>query len=387
MTLHGSKVKSLEEIRNNSLMKKDYHLESDLYTIVETIKRVGPRNVSLISRLTGIPVETVRYKIRRQLIKNGIGGHISVNYSKLGLVRQWLALNFDGKFRDFAPKMFATLSKTGYLIYYGRILPEGTYISIIALPPRLQAQYVEFLDRLMDLGILASYEMDELAWIRHLSMRPEYYDFETKAWKVNWDSLHQSKVIVKKMLDTEVGEPLVDKSDLLILKELQIDSMKPISQIAKGLGLKPKTVRYHYMEHILRRGLITNFIVRWQGSKEDIQRLTLNAFIEFRNLTERSLLDLQKAFHRLPFTWFDAVSNNQSLYLAFLSLPVTQYISLLNYLRVSVSAYKFGIKLVDMSCAQAYTIPYEMFNETQGWVFNPEKTLKALTDVVPIIKA
>lgn len=368
-------------------MKGEYHLESDLYTIVEIIKRVGPRNVSLISRLTGIPVETVRYKIRRQLIKNGIGVHVSVDYSKLGLVRNWLALNFDGKFRELAPKMLETLSKTGYLIYYGRILPQGTFISIVALPPSLKAQYVEFLDSLMDLGILTSYWMDELAWIRHLSMRPEYYDFETKAWKVDWDSLHQSKVIVKRMMDSEVGEPMADKTDLLILKELQINSMNPISKIAERLGLKPKTVRYHYMEHILRRGLIPNFIVRWQGFREEIQRSILNAFIEFRNLTERSLLDVQKVFHRLPFTWFDAVSNNRSLYLAFLSLPVTQYMSLLSYLQANTFAYKFEIKLIDTSCTVGYTIPYEMFNETQGWTFNPEKTLKVLTDLVPLIKA
>ncbi len=367
-------------------MKREHYLENDLHTIVETIKRVGPRNVSLISRLTGIPVETVRYKIRRQLVKNGIGGHISVDYNKLGLVRNWLTLNFDGKIREFAPQMLETLSKTGYLIYYGRILPQGTYISIIALPPRLKAQYVKFLDRLMDRCILASYTMDELAWIRHLSMRPENYNFEKKTWKVDWDSLYQSKVIVKKMMDSEVSEPMMDKNDSLILKELQIDSMKPISQIAKKLGLKPKTVRYHYMEHILRRGLITNFIVRWQGSREEMQRSILNAFIEFRNLTEKSLLDVQKVFHRLPFTWFDAISKNRSLYLAFLSLPVTQYINLLNYLQASISAYEFEIKLIDTSCAVGYTLPYEMFDETESWVFNPEKTLKVLTDLVPLIE-
>jgi len=386
MTLHDSKVKDLEEPRNNFLMKGEYHLENELYTIVETIKRVGPRNVSLISRLTGIPVETVRYKIRRQLIKNGIGGHISVNYNKLGLVRNWLVLDFDEKYREMATRMLAALSKTGYLIYYGRILPQGTYVSIIALPPSLRVQYGELLDRLMDLGILASYEMDELAWIRHLSMRPEYYDFETKMWKVDWASLHQSKVIVNQMMDSEVGEPMVDKTDLLILKELQIDSMKTISKIAKRLELKPKTVRYHYMEHVLRRGLITNFIVKWQGSREQMHRSILNAFIEFRDLTERSLLDVQKVFHRLPFTWFDAVSNNRSLYLAFLSLPVTQYINLLDYLQASVSVHRFEIKLVDTFCAEAYTIPYEMFNETRGWVFSPEKALKALIDLVPLIK-
>jgi len=369
-------------------MKREYHLENDLYTIVEAIKRVGPRNVSLISRLTGIPVETVRYKIRRQLIKNGIGVHVGVDYDRLGLVRCWLDLNFDERCRDSAPQVLEMLSKTGYLIYYGRILPQGTYISIIALPPNLKARYVEFLNSMVNLGILASYRMDDLAWIRHLSMRPEYYSFDTKTWNVDWESLHQSRVIVKKMMDSDVGEPMADKTDLLILSELQIDSMKPISKIAKNLGLKSKTVRYHYMEHIIRRGLITNFIVRWQGLGAKAWRSTLNMPIELRDLTRGSLLEVQKAFHRLPFTWFDAVSSNQSLYLAFVSLPIDQYVNFLNYLRTNITDYdrRFGIKFIDTSCADSYTVPYEMFDEARGWIFNPEETLEGLLGLVPLIK-
>ncbi len=165
--------------------------------IVEAIKRVGPRNCSLISRMTGIPTETVRYKIDEQLVRKGIIIRVSVDYNKLGLARNWLTLNFSDEYDELAPRILDALSKIGYLIYYGRVVPRRNYVSIAALPPKAKAEYRKFLNGLIDLSILTSYKMDELAWVRYLSMRPEYYDFSTRTWKINWEGLNQSKVIVK----------------------------------------------------------------------------------------------------------------------------------------------------------------------------------------------
>jgi len=357
--------------------------------IVEAIKRVGPRNCSLISRMTGIPIGTVRYKIYEQLKKKGVRVQVSVDYSKLGLARNWVALNFSDKCSELAPRILERLSSIGYLTYYGRVVPQGNYFSLVALPPKAKAEYRKFLNGLIDLNILTSYKMDELDWICFLSMRPEYYDFSTGTWNINWETLNQSKVLVKGMGDIYVGEPMADKVDLLILTELQLDSTVSIMEIARKLKMKFKKVNYHFLEHVVRRELIMNYIIRWQaGIEDDGQYSTLSMAIEFRDLTRGELSSVQEVFHKLPFGWFDALSSDRALYLVYVSLPLTQYVNLLNYLRRTISRYnqKFKVSLIDASCSQGYTIPCEMFDEKQGWTFDAEKTLKEVGHLIHLTK-
>ena len=68
-------------------------------TIVNTIKEVGPRNVTLISRITGIPTETVRYKINKQLAAKGFRVHIAVDFHKLAMKSYSVVLDFSDEYR------------------------------------------------------------------------------------------------------------------------------------------------------------------------------------------------------------------------------------------------------------------------------------------------
>ncbi len=370
-------------------MEKEDGRDYEISLIVEAIKRVGPRNCSLISRLTGIPVETVRYKIRRQLIRKGIRVQLSVNYNKLGLVRNWVTLDFNDEYSDLAPNMLDVLSKIGYLTYYGRIVPQGNYASIIAFPIEAKAEYRSFMKGLIDLGILSSYQLDELAYIGYLSMRPEYYDFNTRTWNIDWETLARSKAIVKETEKEYVYETTADKIDVLLLKELQIDSTASLTKIARKLGIEPNTVRYHYMEHILRGRLITNYFIRWQAALgKDERYSTLAMVVHFRNLTREELSIAQEALRALPFTWFDALSNDRSLYLVYITLPITLYVKVLDYLRRKVSKHgmNFWVSLIDPSCSMGYTIPYEMFDGERGWIFNAERTLEKLGSAVALLK-
>lgn len=359
--------------------------ESRIIRVVEAIKSVGPRNCSLISRITGIPVETVRYKIHEQLISKGVRIHAVVDYNKLGLRRNWATLNFTEEYNELAPKILDRLSSMGYLTYYGRVLPQGNIVSLIAIPIKVKGEYEKFLDDLMDYGILASYRLDELDRIHFHSMKPEHYNFSKGAWNVDWEALNRSETPVKGMMRNYNGgdEAMADKKDLLIIEKLQVDSTASIAEIARKLQMKPKTALYHYNEHIVKRRLITGYKVRWQASAGRSERYShLGMVIEFRNLTKGELLNAEEAFHRLPLTWFDAKSSDQSLYLVYLSLPVSQYIYVLNYLWRNISNQKYKIRLIDALCSQGYTIPYEMFDETQGWTFHSEKVIEALRDSV-----
>ena len=364
--------------------------DDDFGLIIGAIKRVGPRNCSLISRLTAIPIETVRNKIHKQLIRKGIRFHISVDYSKLGLTRNWVTLDFEDEYSKLAPSILDTLSRIGYLIYYGRLVPQGSYVSIIACPFETKREYRRFLSGLIDLGILVSYEIDELDNVQQHFMKHKHYDFRKGAWNIDWTNIDQSKAIMTKVLEDSTYELMADKTDLLILKQLQLDPTATYAKIARELKTNQKTVRYHYIEHIVGRRLIKEYIIRWTaGFGVNERHSILGLIVQISNITGEALSAVQKVFHNLPFTWFDSFSHDQRLYLAYVVPPVTEYVNALNYLRRNIPKpclQNFEVGLVDMSCSMGYTIPYEMFDEELGWVFDVDKALEEFSGSVRIMQ-
>lgn len=377
--------KDLVEVRE----KKDI-FNNDFGLIIGAIKRVGPRNCSLISRLTSLPIETVRHKIEKQLVSKGFRFHVNVDYKKLGLVRHWLTLYFSDEYSELATKILDILSRTGYLIYFGRIVPQGSYASIIALPVDAIEEYTRFLEGFIDLGILDSYEIDELAHVQQHFIKHEFYDFKKGTWNVNWAELEQSKADLPKTVENQSYEMMADEKDLHILEQLQFDPTASFAKIARELNMNQKSVRYHYFKHIVGRHLIKEYIVRWQASLgKNERRAIFSLIVQLRNFKSGDLSTVQEIFHKVPFTWFDAFSVDGGFYLAYVTLPMAQYVNLLDFLRRNLpKQYLDSLKmsLIDMFCSMGYTIPYEMFNEEHGWVFDAERTLEKINSEVKVMK-
>ncbi|MFQ5871558.1 MAG: AsnC family protein, partial [Candidatus Geothermarchaeales archaeon] len=242
-------------------MKKD-----SLAVLVEAVKRFGPRNYSLLSRVTGIPTETVRYKIDHQLVRTGVRVHVSVDYHKLAMVRTWGTFYFEEDNDIISKGVLEALAKIGYLTYHGQVLPHGKFVVAHCIPARFYDDYRKFLEGLVDVGILKSFAMNRLDFLRHLSMKPEFFDFKRRKWKIPWDRLDPGEARVPHIISEPRTEPLADKVDLFILKELQLDCTRSLAAIARKLGMNYKTLRYHYLEHVAQRNLIDKYVVRWQGT-------------------------------------------------------------------------------------------------------------------------
>ena len=385
----SERFKNPEEILSKALEQIKDH-DDDFTLIIEAIKKVGPRNCSLISRLTSIPIETVRHKIHKQLIKKGIRFHVSVDYSKLGLMRNWVTLNFKEEYAALAPKILDTLSRIGYLIYFGRIVPQGSYVSIIAFPVNDKASYERFLDGLIDLGILVSYEINGLSNVQQHFMKHEHYDFKEDTWNIDWSGLDRSMTIMPKKLENPSYELMADKTDLLILEQLQFDPTASFSKIAGELDIKQKTVRYHYLKHVVGRRLIKDYIIRWTAGLGKHERHSiLGIIVQIRNISGEALSNILEVFHKLPFTWFDAFSNDRGLYLAYIAAPLIQYVNILDYLRRNIHLsylQNTEVSSVDLSCSMGYTLPIEMFDEEEGWLFDAGEALEKLSRTVIVTK-
>ena len=58
----------------------------------------------------------------------------------------------------------------------------------------------------------------------------------------------------------------VDKIDLEIIKRLQRDETKPLSEIQKETGINYKTLSFHHRKHVLGRQMLKGHKVNWIGT-------------------------------------------------------------------------------------------------------------------------
>lgn len=341
--------------------------DSRIVEIVEAIKSVGPRNCSLISRMTGIPIETVRYKIKKQLLRKGIAFHAVVDCELLGLQRYWITMDFAEKFRESAPQILDALSKFG-LTFYIRVLPHSSYEAMLAIPPNGLGRYKEILNHMVSTGVLNLYHVESLDWVHSVSLRPEYYDFDEGKWKFNWSSLVPMTIRPNPLQRVPDGKTEPDVLDLFILKELQINSLTHLTAIARKLRIGPKTLRYHFVQHVKKNNLLAGYAVRWSGISRMSQELVI-LLVRVMGVKPDSISDLEKAFLEVPFTWQQAYSGADASFTAILSLPSDQYVNTLSYLASSLPQYreKTETLVLDTKHAMSYTIPYEMFDPDKGW--------------------
>jgi DNA-binding Lrp family transcriptional regulator len=248
---------------------------------------------------------------------------------------------------------------------------------MFAIPTRYRKEYRNFLDSLIEEGILNNYYAYELTSCRHLSLNAKYFDFDNWEWKIDWNNLESPDVNVEQPFESELlKDPLVDYHDLLILKELQINSLRSLSEIAKKLNMNPRTILYHFNEHIIRRGIINQYYIKWWYKKiSDEEKVSL--ILQVYDINEKEIRILKEEIEKLPFTFFDAYSLESRFYIAQQLLPAEHINNTLKYLTKIKKMHginNFSLEFIEKE--EAFTTPYEEFDEREGWIFNRERTLK-----------
>jgi len=353
----------------------------DFSSFMRAVKLLGPKNYTALSKFTGLPVETIRHRIKHLFVKKGIGIHVHVDHGKLGLVRYWLRLKFANRLdENFSVNFLEHLANYGYLEYYGRLIPRGDYIVYLALPPRFELNYRAMLSRLIDMNVIEDYSMCRVNWIRYLSMREDCYDFKKAVWSFNWDDLPIIKSEDISIEEDTFSKPKLDEVDLWIVASLQANALTSIQDIAKTLKMRYKKVLYHFKEHVIKNGIIKRYILTWNGGV-DGEKL----FVMVKDIYGEDLKALEKTFYRIPFTFFDAYSTDTKLYMAFMLMPIAHLQNFLNFIFKSLPKVRDRVsyELVDSNCSRPFAIPLELYRDGQ-WRFNISHVLRKVYEIPEI---
>jgi DNA-binding Lrp family transcriptional regulator len=349
-----------------------YKREEPEARIIEAVQRVGPQNISLIAKLADLPVETVRYKLKREFKHLGFRIHSEVDHSKLGLSLHVAELRFEQEYRDVAGRLLASLHEIGYLLYYGNMLPEGHYFTVLALPERSTTAYPAFLEQLKRKKVLKDFSMHRVLHHNHRSINPTFFNFRSGKWELDWSKVRQEIPI---LVSTPTGGKTTrfDQLDLLLVKELQIDSLQHMVNIARKIGIHPKTLGYHYRSHLRDSGIITAFTVRWTKDIDStLAHSVMVTKLSVQGYEKNNLTRIRLAVNRIPFVWAEYVLEKAG-YVSFLCIPVEEALQAFDYLNreLSVLSERIELEFIRIADSCLFTIPYHMYQDE--WTFDFDK--------------
>jgi hypothetical protein len=360
---------------------------NDIAKLAKCIGEVGPK-INEIARLTYQHKESVRYRYHKFFLDKGITIQATPSYSKLGLGRLIIYAKFADEFEPQATAILSAMSELCYLHSFTRTLLSQEYIIHVVVPKEFLAGCASLFNRFREIGLFTQLKILEFGEVRNPPMKTEYYDFLTGTWSFDWPPKEDKGVNLVSTSHQEIEK--YDKLDLLILKELEIDANRTIVKMAENVKVHFKTLEFHYVEHVEKRGLIKAYRVTWPGSSYDLKLdkavLKKHRYVEvsilFEGGTQIENAELISLLNKTPFLWCEAVGPN---YWAELFIPIYTYVEFMEYIGdfAGRAGDRMKFYVMDQSHALRFTISHKLFDsESRTWRLNTEDIVDRFENLV-----
>jgi DNA-binding Lrp family transcriptional regulator len=364
------------------LTKEAYHgsrrSNSKIADAVAIIGQIGPDIPEIAGRLHEHK-ETVRYWYKK-LERKGFVVQASANYEKLGLKRMVAVVDFSEEYESQAEGILEEIGKLSYVQSIVRTVPENYYIISGEVPEEFVGQWIDVIKRLREGGLFSNVEFTAFDRTRNVSMKSEMYDFESDRWEFDWST--STKVYPDTIERASFGSRF-DKTDLEIIRAMQLDASEQLVDIQKETGINYKTLCFHSRAHVIGRRLLTGYRVNWMGThyhqderrSENRRHKYQRISIIVRDISESDIVELMGMTNAVPFLWWEAWGQN---YYAQMAFPTETFSEAMLFLSKVLAPFKDRARwfLIDQSHSMAFPITPELFDEpTRKWKFDQAKTL------------
>jgi DNA-binding Lrp family transcriptional regulator len=348
--------------------------------IVGCMADIGPRNLLEVSRRTRIPFTTVYHRVSKLEGRVGKVAELIPSFSKLGLT----VLVVIGK---AAPGDEERLTKGLKLPNYWWSLTrcEGgfTHHSVHCVPVEHLTSFNRYLRQLSHSGLVDNLEVIRVGDLLPLGLDFRYYDTVEQTWRFAWDKWFEK--LMRQKAIRRIGDPtnytrVVNKHDLLIVKELQKNGRTTLAALAPVMGMTLPGVKYHY-DRLRARGVCKHFSIEMLPYPIEVSAF-YDIMLDFPN-NER----MNRFFSVINnlFFFVDAtkvIGKNSLLLRAY--IPETQVSNMFQFLseltrRKMLTSYSALRLRFETRLRQ--TISYELFDEKKGWIFDCAKCMTALKKI------
>jgi DNA-binding Lrp family transcriptional regulator len=352
--------------------------------ILEGLGAYGPRNVSALAKKLGLPSTTVAFRLSKLVRENGLQMRARSNFQKLGLKR---AVVF-AEARPGKEKILGNLvNSLHYWTYSIRCFGKfnGIY-ALLGFPEEFAKEFEDYFVKALKMGILDNYAF---YWTTELCEMPpnfRWFDFKRRSWGFKWklwekELKQASDILSSRLLDPEAYPILVDKTDLLLLKELEKDGAMEFTELAKVVAMTPEAVRYRFQDHILKRGLIADYeisIFPYPYQSSDMSSFV----IEFKD--KNALAKFSNSLTGKPFILNYTKVIGQNKLIVHFYVPKIEFLNLVdainNFIETGIIERFFHVVL-DISSYKRQTASYEFF-EKNKWTYDQEDAIQNLKKIL-----
>jgi len=258
------------------------------------------------------------------------------------------------------------------------------YCAYIAFPTNYKKELEKYFHEASKTQIFSRYNF---YWITNSHFVPpdfSWYDFKKKEWQFNWrkwlDEILNAPVDLPEVLKEENSRIMVDKKDLILIKELEKNAMINFKKLAETLKITPQSVGARYQNHIIQRKLVIEYIVDIYPFPAQFSDL-YNFIIDFKS--EKALAKFVNASDGKPFiVSYAKIMGRNSLIvnIYILKEEFPNLIKSLNQLyRAGLINSLFYVTL-DPTSYRRQTISYEFFNDGK-WSYDAEAKMKKLKEI------
>jgi DNA-binding Lrp family transcriptional regulator len=357
-------------------------LDEENIKIISAMKKYGPRNLQQISRKSGVPYPTVYTRVTKLEGEGLLQTWAAPDHSRIGLARGIVLLTpIQG--REVLAR--EALKIPGYWLRIMRCSGEiNGYYSLQAIPSNNRQDFEQYLDQLIASGIATGYRIFWLGDFRSKIPNFEYYDPKKKTWKFEWKTwlkfLPEEKHF-EQSSDIMVDKVSFDKNDLLILKELEKNARKKLSEFAQMIGVTLPAAKYRF-DNLVKKGLVQDYVIDILPYAPEVSELYE---IRLDYSDENHLASREKWLQRLPFVLNYSRIRGANSVTARMYMPrgeVNNLITLLSAWVWEGALDRFSYMALDPLTIEAQTFNYEQFDDKNGWHYDNREYLTALRNLV-----
>jgi DNA-binding Lrp family transcriptional regulator len=352
--------------------------------VLETLGDLGARNMTALAKSTNLPITTVRFRLKKMMEDGRVLVSVNPNMSRLGLAKAFMISNALLGHQD---RLLETIKNTGYWTYIRRCYGKfDGYCAYFAFPAGYMKELENYVNKAKS---LRAFSYSQFFWITNSRVVPlnfSWYNFENKIWSFQWEQWINDALTVSSKLPDIIKEPdnypiMVDKKDLLIIKELQKDESIEFKKLAKIVGIAPQSVGFRYHNHILPRNLIVDHAVDVCPFPVEISDRYL-FIIDFGD--EKSVAKFANACDKKPFVVSYAKIIGKNSLIVNIYVSKTEFPNLvksLNRLYIEGLVKEFFYVILDPTSYRRQTISYEYF-ENGKWTYDSKEKIKKLKEII-----
>lgn len=349
--------------------------------ILSAMWKYGPRNLLEVSRRTRIPFTSVYHRVAKLEVSSGRVAYLIPNLSKLGIARLVVLAAARSGCEE---RVDLALKIPNWWRAIHRCEGAFTHLSVQAVPAEFLGEFREYLRRVAKSGLITRYEIIATGEQQPNFPNFEYYDPTRNRWTIPWEHWFNALKKIKPhgvMSDPEGYPVLVDKKDLVIVKELEKNGRRRYSDLASMLEMTLPGVKYRYDKRLAPNGIVRNFAIEVHPYPPEV-----SAYHEIMlDFTSQSALN---KFVSLIGDLFFIIGFSKVLRKNALMLRTTilqsQVMNMFEFFSEMARAgmlNSFSSLRLNFSAMDTQTISYELFDDEKGWTFDLSRCLAELRHI------